>query len=248
MNWAPDVALVNGQYVLYYSLPHSGFQSYSAVGLATSPSMKPGTWEDHGLIQHGNDASDGGNDTFHTSTFFSIDANLIETPSGLTLTYGSYLGGIFQRNMSSVHDVADPSKMPGKHLAGGGNRPCEGAFVYHKNDWFYLFVSYGITIVDPNHPVAKNREYHVTVGRSKSVSGPFLDKNGTDMVKVANGTVVLKTHDNVYVPGGQSIFLDPVSKRDVMVYHYVPHSNLSAPTNLGINFLDFASGWPVLVE
>jgi len=49
---------------------------------------------------------------------------------------------------------------------------------------------------------------------------------------------------------GQSVFRDPVSRKDVIVYHYIPKS---APVGsdsffLGINYLDFTSGWPVLVD
>ena len=48
---------------------------------------------------------------------------------------------------------------------------------------------------------------------------------------------------------GQSVFLDPISKRDVIVYHYVrKNAPAGGPSYLGINYLDFSSGWPVLVE
>lgn len=48
---------------------------------------------------------------------------------------------------------------------------------------------------------------------------------------------------------GQSVFLDPVSKRDVMVYHYVKASDaIGGASYLGINYLDFSSGWPVVVS
>ena len=47
--WAPDINFVNGQYVLYYSVSTVGSQD-SAIGVATSPSMEPGTWIDHGAV------------------------------------------------------------------------------------------------------------------------------------------------------------------------------------------------------
>jgi arabinan endo-1,5-alpha-L-arabinosidase len=88
------------------------------------------------------------------------------------------------------------------------------------------------------------------VGRSKSPSGPFVDDLGntlTEDLDPPTGTVILQSHDNVYAPGGQSIFHDPVSDRDLIVYHYVPLDELGGPSFLGINFLDFSSGWPVIV-
>lgn len=48
---------------------------------------------------------------------------------------------------------------------------------------------------------------------------------------------------------GQSVFADPVSGRDVIVYHYVKLSDpIGGPSYLGINYLDFSSGWPVVVS
>ena len=48
---------------------------------------------------------------------------------------------------------------------------------------------------------------------------------------------------------GQSVFHDPISNRDVMVYHYVPDdAPIGGPSYLGINYLDFSSGWPVVLS
>ena len=47
--WAPDVSFVNGQYVLYYALSILNSQD-SNIGVATSPSMEQGTWNDLGQV------------------------------------------------------------------------------------------------------------------------------------------------------------------------------------------------------
>ena len=48
---------------------------------------------------------------------------------------------------------------------------------------------------------------------------------------------------------GQSVFLDPISNRDVIVYHYELYDGpIGGPSYLGINYLDFSSGWPVVVS
>lgn len=85
------------------------------------------------------------------------------------------------------------------------------------------------------------------VGRGTSVTGPFVDQNGNDLTRSGAGTLVLGSHDNVYAPGGQSIYRDPVSNRDVIVYHYIPNDKFGGPSYLGINYLDFSSDWPVVV-
>ncbi len=47
--WAPDVHLVGDQYLLYYAVSTFGSQ-VSAIGLATSSTMEPGTWIDKGGV------------------------------------------------------------------------------------------------------------------------------------------------------------------------------------------------------
>ena len=86
------------------------------------------------------------------------------------------------------------------------------------------------------------------MGRSHNISGPYVDESGNKLTQSHSGSLVLGSHDNIYAPGGQSIFEDPVSGRDVMVYHYVPNNSYGGPSYLGVNYLDFSSEWPVVVE
>ncbi|VDC06259.1 unnamed protein product [Peniophora sp. CBMAI 1063] len=239
--WAPDVNYQDGRYVMYFASPGNARRNAS-IGVATSPSMDPGTWTDHGLVIH---SKPSGN-------FDAIDANLIHA-DGLKLAFGSYNDGMFLTDLSNI--TTPSSSLPGTHLAGSGDRPAEGGFLYKpsSSDYYYFFFSYGHTptVGEKPRPPA-GQEYRVLVGRSKNINGPYVDENGdklTKNVKPPTGTVVLATHNNVYAPGGQSIFLDPVSTRDVIVYHYVrKNAPAGGPSYLGINYLDFSSGWPVLVN
>ena len=52
--------------------------------------------------------------------------------------------------------------------------------------------------------------------------------------------------DIIAAMAGQSIFHDPVSKRDVMAYHYVK-KDAPEGSYLGLNYLDFSSDWPKVV-
>ena len=70
--WAPDVNSVNGQYVLYYAVSTVGSQD-SAIGVATSPSLEPGTWSDLGAVVT---SADG--DNYNASEF-----SLYHRPHGL---------------------------------------------------------------------------------------------------------------------------------------------------------------------
>ncbi|KIK59985.1 glycoside hydrolase family 43 protein [Collybiopsis luxurians FD-317 M1] len=240
--WAPDVNFLDGLYTLYYAVSSLGSQN-SAIGVATSPSMEPGTWTDLGQV-----ISSKTGDVFN-----AIDPNIILDPVGLQLTFGSYWNGIYQVGLwPGVNNQASPT--PGTHLAGYNGRPAEGGFVYKpaSQSYYYGFFSDGITpLVGATSRPPAGQEYKVLVGRGAAGQGPFYDQLGNDITLDLNpptGTLVLGSHDNVYAPGGQSIFEDPVSGRDVMVYHYVKLSDpVGGPSYLGINYLDFSSGWPVVV-
>ncbi len=101
----------------------------------------------------------------------------------------------------------------------------------------------------PSHPKQRARAHilptQVFVGRSTSAHGPFLDKAGKDL-RQTGGTLVLASHGNVYAPGGQSIFTDSKSGKDVFVYHYVPVNSAQPSSDafatLWLNAIDWSSG------
>ncbi|KZW02836.1 endo-1,5-alpha-L-arabinosidase [Exidia glandulosa HHB12029] len=241
MNWAPDVTVVNGTYTVYYSVSSLG-SSDSAIGVAQSPTMEEGTWNDLGEVIR---STSGGN-------FNAIDPNLIDA-DGLKLTFGSYWDGMFQIPMTDFKTPA--AGLPGTHLAGSGGRPAEGGFVYKSpdSDFYFMFFSDGITpLGGASSRPDPGKEYKVRVGRSTSPSGPFVDKDNNDLTvnqDPETGYLLLGSHDNIYAPGGQSIFRDPVSNHDMIVYHYVKQDDpVGGPSYLGLNYLDFTSGWPELID
>ncbi|KAI0738264.1 glycoside hydrolase family 43 protein [Daedaleopsis nitida] len=238
--WAPDVASINGQYVLYYSVSSLGSQN-SAIGVATSATMVSGSWTDLGAVVTSSPGA----------AFNAIDPSIINA-GGLKLTFGSYWDGIFQIPLTNISTQA--SAPPGTHIAGYNGRKAEGGFVYKSpsSSFYFAFFSDGITPLNgaTSRPPA-GEEYKVLVGRSSSPSGPFVGQLGnaiTENLNPPTGTLVLGSHDNVYAPGGQSLYHDPVSGRDVIVYHYVPNDKFGGPSFLGINYVDFSSGWPTVVS
>ncbi|KAL1745689.1 glycoside hydrolase family 43 protein [Schizophyllum fasciatum] len=242
--WAPDVNYQDGKYVLYYSVSSVRSQN-SAIGVATSPSMDQGTWTDLGEVIRSKKGD----------IFNAIDPNLINSNdgdgvNGLKLAFGSYWTGMYQVGLwPDVKTRA--SDLPGTHLAGYSGRAVEGAFVYKpaSSQYYFMFFSAGVTPFNgATERPEPGGEYKVLVGRGARGLGPFYDKAGRDLTqKAITGTLVLGSHDNVYAPGGQSVFHDPVSNRDVIVYHYIPNDKFGGPSYLGINYLDFSSGWPVVV-
>ena len=99
-----------------------------------------------------------------------------------------------------------------------------------------------------------------TRGRASSAAGPYTDADGVALTS-GGGTLVLETHDQIFGPGGQDVWED--DDGPILVYrecHFATylsssrraHACLStdyytnAGSFLGINRLDFSSGWPVV--
>jgi len=242
--WAPDVHEVNGTYYLYYSLSSTGSQN-STIGVATSKTMDNGSWTDHGAVFH----------TVKGDLYNAIDPNMVPLANGsLLLDFGSFWGGIYQFPLGPAGFKPAPNPPSPTHLSHNatGNDSEEGSYLYKPNssEYYYLFFSSGACCGFEKNPTlpAPGDEYKVMVGRSKGVAGPYVDMNGVQLLN-SGGSEVLGSHDNVYAPGGESLFWDPKSNRDVIVYHWLPRNNLSdGNAHLGINYVDFTSGWPVLVE
>ncbi|CAE6417172.1 unnamed protein product [Rhizoctonia solani] len=242
--WAPDVVNINGTYFVYYSISQFGTQK-SVIGVATSKTMEYGSWTDHGMV-----FSSKAGDQYN-----SIDANVINADGKLLFTFGSYWADIFQFELApSGLAPLSPSAPQLTHLVLNQTSPqsAEGGFIYNppKSKYYYLFYSSGTCCAfDPAALPAPGDEYKVFVGRSESASGPFVGATGKPLTETG-GTLVLASHDNVYAPGGNSVFWDPKSKRDVIAYHYRPRDDIRGDANsvLGLNYLDFSSGWPVLVS
>lgn len=232
--WAPDMTYINGQYYVWYSVSSFSTQK-SAIGVAVSNTGKPNSFTDYGQ-QIGTRDGDAPN---------ALDPSLV--PGGKYLTYGSYFGGIYLARLQSPGSV-DNSSLPGIHIGGGDGRPTEGSIIYPKNGAYYLIVSQGqcCNFDQNNLPAYGTSEYRVLVGRSYNVEGPYYDKQGQKMTERGAGTTLLSSFDHYYAPGGQSVYYDEMTGRDVMVFHYSNPKDANAPARLGIYYLDFSSGWPEL--
>ncbi|KAK0237279.1 secreted arabinase [Armillaria nabsnona] len=109
----------------------------------------------------------------------------------------------------------------------------EASSIYKYGSYHYLFTSWDVCCS------GISSTYNIRVGRSTSISGTYYDKSGVSLLS-GGGTLVLESHDAIYGPGGQDILED--GDGPILVYHYYT----SAGSFLGINRLDFSTGWPVV--
>ena len=108
----------------------------SGIGLATSRTLQPGSWTDHGLV-----LETGANETYPLSDTNAIDPAYFHDP--LTgenlLNYGSFWSDIWQFQLAQ--DLKTVLwKPPPVHLSFDpvGTNPEEGSFMSYNDGWYYV--------------------------------------------------------------------------------------------------------------
>lgn len=167
----------------------------------------------------------------------AIDAGLLLDPTTgrLWLTYGTYFGFI---------RIVELDPKTGKRVE--GNEPvdiaidCEATDLMYRNGWYYLLGTHGTCCDGPNST------YNIVVGRSRNVTGPYLDNMGRDMLK-GGGKMVIAAGDRKTGPGhfGRYIEDDGVEK---MSFHYEADFDQGGRSVLAIRPLLWKNDWPVAGE
>jgi arabinan endo-1,5-alpha-L-arabinosidase len=232
MIWAPDISYYNGQYRLYYAVSSFGSQR-SLIGLATNATLDtsaPGYhWTDQGEVI----ASRPGR-----SNYNAIDPNLVIDPrSGVWLVFGSQWSGI---KLVRIDPATGKPYQPQHGLitlaARPNAKPIEAPFIFQKNGYYYLFVSFDLCCM------GSASTYKIMVGRSHSITGPYVDRHGRPMTE-GGGTLVLAGDARFRGPGHNAV-LSSGGGED-MVYHAYDIQNGGIAT-LQIRPLSWSSlGWPV---
>jgi arabinan endo-1,5-alpha-L-arabinosidase len=224
--WAPDISFHNGRYYLYYAASSFGSRN-SAIFLATSTTGASGSWTNLGLVTQTSDASD----------YNAIDPNLVVDSSGRWwLTFGSFWSGI---KMISIDPATGRQSSGDRALYSLATRPSsvsgsiEAPFIIQRGSTYYLFASFDFCCR------GTSSTYRVMVGRSASITGPYVDRNGVTMTN-GGGTEVVATHGSIIGPGHEALI--PDSDGWLMAYHYYTATD----SRLAINHVGWSDGWPSL--
>ena len=229
--WAPDISYYNDKYHLYYSVSTFG-SNRSAICLVTNNVLDREEdgygWVDEGAVI----------ESVTSDNYNCIDPNLIIDADGVPwLAFGSFWSGIKMRQLDyetgklSTEDETLYSLAQRRVNSGSVEAP----FVIRKGDFYYLFVSFDFCCrgVDST--------YHVMVGRSENVTGPYVDRDGVAMLD-GGGTQVTFPTERWRGPGHNAILQD--EDADYIVYHAYDAENNGTPT-LRIDALVWdEDGWP----
>ena len=195
--WAPDISHFDGKYRLYYSVSTFG-SNHSAIGLITNQTLDPGSpnyrWVDEGLVV----SSRREDDWNAIDPIIVVDAN-----SDVWLAFGSFWGGIKMRKLDPKTGKLSRSDTTLYSLA--SRRPLEPpaveapSIVRHEK-YYYLFVSFDFCCR------GKDSTYKIMVGRSKKITGPYLDRDSKPLM-AGGGTLLMAGTGAWRGPGGQSVLL-----------------------------------------
>ena len=106
--------------------------------------------------------------------------------------------------------------------------------IIHQCGYYYLFVSFGACCGTP-------WDYNIRVGRSTSVTGPYVDKSGTNMLN-GGGTLLVQGNSTWTAPGHNAILITPNGAYNI--YHALNASHANATLRISQLTMD-AQGWPV---
>lgn len=164
----------------------------------------------------------------------AIDPGLLLDPNDgrLWCSYGTYFGFI---------RLIELDPLTGKRVEGNVAIDiaidCEATDLEYRDGWYYLLGTHG-TCCD-----GANSTYNIVVGRSRKITGPYLDNMGREMLK-GGGKMVVAARDRLIGPGhfGRLVLEEGVEK---MSCHYEADLDQSGRSVLGIIPLLWKDGWPV---
>ncbi|KIM45479.1 glycoside hydrolase family 43 protein [Hebeloma cylindrosporum] len=220
--WAPECHYTGSEFLVWYAASTGSLNS--AIFLAKSSTGAPGSFTNLGLVTSTSTAND----------YNAIDPSVLIENGTWNFALGSYYTGIKYMTLDPSTGIASNSSVTSLARRFAADGAVEGSTIYKYGSYYYLFTSWDMCC----HGTSST--YNIRVGRSSTVNGGYVDKSGVALTS-GGGTLVLGSHGNIIGPGGQFVYTD--NDGPILVYHYyTPYGS-----RLGINHLNFSSGWPVVV-
>src|SRR5689334_6024850 len=224
--WAPDVIHIGDKFFVYYAAP--GTQPKAAIGLLVGRTLDPDSpnyhWEDGGPVVW----SDGVEDSN------AIDPGVLLGPDGkLWLTYGSYFGYIRLVELDPKTGQRLYPDKPPRNIAINS----EASILIYRDGWYYLLVTHGSCCQ------GANSTYNIRMGRSRKVTGPYLDNMGIDMIE--GGGKLFAASRGRHVGPGHFGRLELGQDVEKFSLHYEADLDRGGISVLDIRPLLWRDGWPV---
>ena len=219
--WAPCINRVGALYVLYYAKSVWGGEWDAGIGVATSPSPE-GPFTDRGCLFTGK--------TIGIQN--CIDPFYIEEDGHKYLFWGSFRG-IYGAELTDdglkLKAGAKPRQIAGTFM--------EATYIKRHGEYYYLFGSAGTCCE------GERSTYRVTVGRARSLFGPYVDRKGKPLLK-NNYEVILQRNRRVIGPGHNAELVSDDEGNDWMLYHGFRADAPDDGRVVWLDRVDWVDGWP----
>jgi len=228
---APDIIRLGDKWFMYIG-SNPGGQPHGAINMIWSKSLDPNSpnykWEEGGVVA----SSDGVEDSN------AIDPGVMLDPTDgrLWLVYGSYFGYI---RLVELDAKTGLRKHPGDKPVNLAVN-CEASDLMYHDGWYYLLATHGSCCA------GANSGYNIRMGRSRKVTGPYLDHNGQDMIQGAGKLLI--TSQGRFVGPGHFGLLDLGEGVQKFSLHWEADLERGGASVLDIRPLLWKDGWPVAGE
>ncbi len=114
----------------------------------------------------------------------------------------------------------------------------EAPFIVRNAGFFYLFTSWDLCCR------GTHSTYRTVVGRSKSITGPYVDQAGKPL-EDGGGTPFLSANSRWLGPGGESVLVRGSThpgESDLIVFH--AYDATSGKPSMQLSTIDWSGGWP----
>ncbi|GAA1430030.1 hypothetical protein GCM10009616_13540 [Microlunatus lacustris] len=241
--WAPDLTRIGDTFYYYYSQSSFGSNT-SAIGVKTTKTPEvPSSYVDLGrpVVTSGNLAAPGAPINFN-----AIDPDMVQDADGAWwLTWGSFSAGIVVQKLGAdlVSVVGEPTLLASRRA---DDNPIEAPTIFHRDGYYYLTTAWDRCC----NGAAST--YKTTVGRSTSITGPYVDQDGVRLDQ-GGGTVLLDTRQSApgvtpaglyRAPGGADVYTE--DGINYLVYHAYRGGN--GANTLGLRPMEWRDGWPSFTE
>ncbi len=197
-----------------------------AVNDTLNPNDKNYQWKDQGPVVQSGDKDN----------FNAIDpAVTLDADKNLWLSFGSFWSGIklIQLDPATGKQIKPDSKIYSLAHA----KEIEAPYIYHHGNNYYLFVNWGLCCR------GVNSTYNIRMGRSDKITGPYLDKDGKDMLH--DGGTLIAGSDGPFIGPGHAGILEKDGKSWMSMHFY--DATQRGRSELAIRELHWTDdGWPTL--
>ncbi len=228
---APDVIHIGDRYYMDVAA-NIGAQPKAAVNMIWSKTLDPESkdykWEEGGVVA----SSDGVEDSNAIDPGVLLDS----TDGRLWLVYGSYFGYIRLVELDPKTGKRLRANDVPKNLAINS----EASILIQHDGWYYLLLTHGSCCR------GADSGYNIRMGRSRKVTGPYLDRTGLDMLQ-GGGSLFIGSGGR-FIGAGHFGLLDEGNGVQKFSMHWEADLEKGGASVLDIRPLLWRDGWPVAGE